>query len=85
VEQTDTGCLTVFEKNGQCLTTDILENYGIDSENDVSVIDEDDFSKLSCGGLKPLRVKKLECWCDTVFERDVVCERVDKVLTGSRE
>ena len=46
VQQTDTGWLTVLEKNGLRLVTDIFENYGIDSETDLSVIDQDDFSKL---------------------------------------
>ena len=30
---------------------------------------QDDFSKLACRRLKPLHVKKLERWCDTVRER----------------
>ena len=38
--------LTVLEKNGTHLVADILENYGIDSETDASVLDQDDFSKL---------------------------------------
>ena len=47
VEQRDTTCLVVFEKKGMYQETDILENYGIDSETDVSsVLDQDDFSKL---------------------------------------
>jgi hypothetical protein len=69
VEQTDTGCLMVLEKNGLSLAAEILENYGIDSETDLSVLDQDDFSKLASRGLKPLHVKKLECWCDDVRER----------------
>jgi hypothetical protein len=31
VEQTDTGWVTVLQKNGLCLAAEILENYGIDS------------------------------------------------------
>ncbi len=46
MEQTDTGWLTVLEKNGLRLTADILENYGIDSETDLSVVDQDDFSEI---------------------------------------
>ena len=46
VEQRDTGWLVVLEKKGLHQVTDILENYGIDSETDVSVIDQDDFRKL---------------------------------------
>ncbi len=32
---------------------EILENYGINSETDVSVFDRDDLCKLSSRGLKP--------------------------------
>ncbi len=49
--------------------TEILENYGIDCETDLSVLDQDDFSKLASRGLKPLHVKKLERWCEAVRER----------------
>ena len=73
----DTGCLTVLENNGLHQEADILENYGIDSESDVSVLDQDDFSKLSSRGLKPLYVKKLDLWCDTV------CERAENMLPSS--
>ena len=39
--------VVVLEKKGMHQETDILENYGIDSETDVSsVLDQDDFSKL---------------------------------------
>ncbi len=38
----------------------ILENYGIDSETDLFVLDQDDFSKLTSRGLRPLYAKKLE-------------------------
>ena len=47
VKQTDTGWLTVLEKNGLRLAADIFVNYGIDSETDLSVLDQDDFSKLA--------------------------------------
>ena len=67
----------MLEKNGLRLAADILENYGIDSETDLSVLDQDDFSKLASRGLKPLYVKKLECWCDDV------CERVENMLPSS--
>ena len=60
VEQTDTGWLTVLEKNGLRPVVEILENYGIDCETDLFVFDQDDFSKLPSRGLKPLHVKKLE-------------------------
>ena len=67
VEQTDTGWLTVLEKNGLRPAAEILENYGIDSETDLPVLDQDDFSKLASRGLKPLYVKKLECWLEPYF------------------
>ena len=56
VEGTDTGWLTVLEKNGLRLAAEILENYGIDSETDLSVLDQDDFSKLASRGLKPKKL-----------------------------
>jgi len=39
------------------------------TETDLSVLDQDDFSKLSSRGMKPLHAKKLECWCEAVRER----------------
>ena len=60
VEGTDTGWLTVLEKNGLGPAAEILENYGIDSETDLLVLDQDDFSKLSSRGLKPLTSWLLE-------------------------
>ena len=45
VEQKDTGWLTVFDKKGIHQVVDILENYGIDSETDLSLLDQDDLSK----------------------------------------
>jgi hypothetical protein len=48
------GWLTVIEKQGLHQTAEILENYGINSETDVSVLDRDDFCKLVSGGLSPL-------------------------------
>ena len=56
VEQTEKGWLTVLEKNGLLPAAEILKNYGIDSETDLPVLDQDDFSKLSSRGLKPLHV-----------------------------
>ena len=58
VEERDKGCLTEFEKKGLHQETEILENYGIDSETDVSVFDQDDLSKLVFSGLKSLDAKK---------------------------
>ncbi len=51
-EQAD-GWLTVLEKNGLGPAAGILENYGIDSETDLLVLDQDDFSKLASRGLNP--------------------------------
>jgi hypothetical protein len=80
---TDTGWLTVLEKNGLCLAADIFENYGIDSETDLSVLDQD--SKLASRGLKPLQVKKLECWCDAVRERseNMLCSSLNTPATAA--
>ena len=50
----------MLEKNGLGPAAAILENYGIDSETDLLVLDQDDFNKLASRGLKPLYAKKLE-------------------------
>ena len=50
---------------------------GFDSETDVSVLDRDDFCKLTSVGLKSLEAKKLECWCDPVSTR------TENMLTSS--
>jgi hypothetical protein len=76
MEQAD-GWLTVLQKNGLGPAASILENYGIDSETDLLVLDQDDFSKLDSRGLKPLYAKKLERWCEAVRER------VENMLTSS--
>ena len=68
---------TMLEKNGLRLAADIFENYGIDSETDLSVLDQDDFSKLASRGLKPLHAKKIELWCESVRER------AENMLTSS--
>ncbi len=61
-----TAWLVVLEKKGLHQAAGILESYGIDSETDVSLLDRDDFSKLSSNGLKPMEGKKLERWCTAV-------------------
>ena len=71
------GWLTVLEKNGLGLAAEILENYGIDSETDLLVIDQDDFSKFASRGLKPLHAKKLDRWCEAV------CECAENMLPSS--
>jgi hypothetical protein len=43
----------------------------------VSVLDRDDFCKLSSRGLKPLETKKIERWCDAVRAR------AENMLTSS--
>ena len=65
----DTAGLAVLEKKGLHQATGILENYGIDCETDVFLIDRDDFSKLVLNGLKPMEGKKLERWCNAVRAR----------------
>ncbi len=67
----------MLEKNGLGPVAEILENYGIDSETDLLVFDQDDFSKLSSRGMKLLYTKKLDFWCEGVRER------VENMLTSS--
>ena len=43
MEEKEDVCLTVLEKNGLGPAAEILENYGIDSETDLLVLDQDDF------------------------------------------
>jgi hypothetical protein len=69
VEGTDAGWLAVLERNGLGPAAEILENYGIDSETDVSLLDQDDLRNLASQGLKPMQLKKLERWCEAVRER----------------
>ncbi len=45
-EEQEDGWLTVLEKNGLGPAAAILENYEIDSETDLLVLDQDDFIKL---------------------------------------
>jgi hypothetical protein len=45
--------MAVIEKKGLYQAAEILENYGINSETDVSMLDRDDFCKLVSGGLRP--------------------------------
>ena len=59
MEEQEDSWLTVLEKNGLGPAAAILDNYGIDSETDLLVLDQDDFSKLASRGLKPLYGKKL--------------------------
>ena len=69
MEEQEDSWLTVLEKNGLGPAAAILDNYGIDSETDLLVLDPDDFRKLASRGLKPLHVKKLERWREAVRER----------------
>ncbi len=43
MEEQEDGWLTVLEKNGLGPAAAILQNYGIDSETDFLVLDQDDF------------------------------------------
>jgi hypothetical protein len=56
----NTAWLTVLEKKGLHQVEGILETYGIDCETVVSLLDRDDFCKLSLNGLKVMEGKKLE-------------------------
>jgi hypothetical protein len=64
VEGEKTCYLVMFETNGLHHAPEILENYDINSETDVSILDRDDFCKMGSRGLKSLEAKKLERWCD---------------------
>jgi hypothetical protein len=59
----------VLQKKGLHQAAEIHENDGINSETDVSVLDRDDFCKLTSRELKPLQAKKPERWCDAVSAR----------------
>ena len=75
------GWLSELEKKGLHQAAEILENYGINSETDVSVLDRDDFCKLASRGLKPLEAKKLQ-------RKSFLCCRMPTMATcccGSRE
>ena len=47
VEGEESDWLSELEKKGLHQVAEILENYGINSETDVSVLDRDDFCKLT--------------------------------------
>jgi hypothetical protein len=66
----------LLETNGLLQVVNILEDYGIGSESDVSELNQDDFSKLESLGLKPLEVKKLSRWC----EYEIVEKKKKKAL-----
>ena len=66
---TPTDWLAVLEKKGLDQAAWILENYGVDSETDVSLLDQGDLRNLVSQGLKPMQLKKLECWCDAMRRR----------------
>ena len=69
LEGEDTGCRCSLEKKGLHQVAEILKNYGIDSETDVSFLDRDYLCKLVSRGLKPMEGKKLDHWCDSVRTR----------------
>jgi hypothetical protein len=69
MEGTDTGWMTVLEKKGMHQAAGLLENYGIDSETDVSLLDQGDLRNLLSQGLKPMQLKKLEYWCEGACSR----------------
>ena len=53
MEGKDTGWLSELEKKGLHQAAEILQNYEIGSETDVSVLDPDDLSKLVLQGSIP--------------------------------
>jgi hypothetical protein len=69
MERTDTGWMVVLEKKGLHEVAGILENYGIDSETDVSLLDQGDLRNLVSQGLRPMQLKNLEHWCEAVRAR----------------
>jgi hypothetical protein len=69
MEGTDTGWMSVLEKKWIHQAAGLLENYGIDSETDVSLLDQGDLRNLVSQGLKPMQLKKLEHWCESVRAR----------------
>jgi len=69
MEGTGTGRMAVLEKKGLYQAAGLLENYGIDSETDVSLLDQGDLRNLVSQGLKPMQLKKLEHWCEGVRAR----------------
>jgi hypothetical protein len=77
MEGTDTGWMTVLEKKGLHQVAGILENYGIDSETDVSLLVQGDLRKLVSQGFRPMQLRKLEHWCE------LVCVRAEKTLPSS--
>jgi hypothetical protein len=77
MEGEDTGWLSELEKKGLHQASGILENYGIDSETDVSLLDQGDLRNLVSQGMKPIQLKKIERWCDAVRPR------ADKTLFSS--
>jgi hypothetical protein len=69
MEGTDTGWMSVLEKKGLDQAAGLLQNYGIDSETDVSLLDQGDLRNLVSQGLNPMQLKKLEHWCEAVRPR----------------
>ncbi len=58
MEGEDTGWLSELEKKRLYQAAGILENYGIASETDVSLLDQGDLRNLVSQGLKPMQLKK---------------------------
>jgi hypothetical protein len=53
MEGEDTGSMSELEKKGLHQTVGILDNYGITTEPDVSLLDQGDLRNLVSQGLKP--------------------------------
>ena len=58
VEGEESDWLSELEKKGLHQAAEILENYGINSETDVSVLDRDDFCKLVSGRVQTVEIKE---------------------------
>lgn len=60
----DTKWNAMLENKGLLQAKDVLEKYGIGSETEVSVLEQDDFRALEARGVKPLQLKQLKRWCE---------------------
>jgi hypothetical protein len=63
VEKRDKGWQPELEKEGMHQVTEILENYGIDSEMDLSVLDQDDYWKQTIEEKKGNQLERTKTVC----------------------
>ena len=71
VEGTDTGWLAVLEKKGRHQAAGIIENYGIDSETDVSLLDQGDLRNLVSQAHATEEARALVWRCASTCREDV--------------